>query len=104
MGKKRIDKFIDLQTEPLENLQETSRQWLDPAQSEATLASEFASKLTSVRSFPEAMVACQEWTTRRLEMMAEDGTHLLADTQKFMETGMRFMSNGWATNGGGVTT
>lgn len=104
MGKKRIDEFINLQTELLEKLQETNQQWLDRAQSEASLASELASKLTSVRSFPEAMTACQEWTTRRFELMAEDGKHLLADTEKFMETGARFMSSGWPTTSGGVTT
>ncbi len=101
MGKKRIDEFINLQTELFEKLQETNRQWLDRAQSEAALASEFASKLTSVRSLPEAMAACQEWTARRFEMMAEDGKHFLADTQKLMETGARFMSNGRPTTSGG---
>jgi Phasin protein len=104
MGKDRIDEFIKLQTELLDKLQEINRQWFDRAQAEATLASDFASKLTAARSIPEAMTACQEWTTRRFEMMAEDGKHLLADTQKFMETGARFMSNGWLTKSGGFAT
>lgn len=104
MGKKRFDEFINLQTELLEKLQETNRQWLDRAQAETTLASEFASKLTSVRSLPEAMAACQEWTTRWFEMMAEDSKHLLADAQKFMGTSARFMPNGWVTKDGGFTT
>jgi hypothetical protein len=103
MGKKHIDELINLQIELLEKLQETNHQWLDRAQSEATLASEFASRLTSVRSLPGAMAACQEWTSRRFAMMADDGKHLLADTQKFMETGARFMSSGWSTKGGGAT-
>jgi hypothetical protein len=103
-GKKRIDEFINLQTELLTELQETNRRWLDRAQSEASLVSEFASKLTAARSLPEAMTACQEWTSRRFEMMAEDGKHLISDTQKFMEMGARFLSNGWAPKGGGVTT
>ncbi len=30
---------------------------------------------------PDAMTACQEWTSWWFEMMAEDGKHLLADTQ-----------------------
>jgi hypothetical protein len=59
------------------------------------LASEFAAKLTRARSIPEAMTACQEWTGRRFEMMAEDGKHAIADTQKFMKTGSRLLSNGW---------
>jgi hypothetical protein len=82
-----------------------SRQWFDRAQSEANLASEFAFKLTAARSLPEVMAAYQKWTSRRFEMMAEDGKHLLADTQKFMEVGVRLLSNGSLINGGkGVGT
>jgi Phasin protein len=100
MGKKRVEEFTKAQTELLDKLQETNRKWFERMQSEANLASEFASRLTAVRSIPDAMIACQEWTSRRLEMMAEDGKHLLADCQKFTETGARLCSNGWASNRG----
>jgi hypothetical protein len=101
MGKKRIEEVVNAQTELFEELRESNRQWLDRAQSEVTLASEFASKLTAVRSLPDAMTACQEWNSRHFEMMAEDGKHLLADAQKVMETGARLLSNGWWTTGKG---
>lgn len=104
IGKKRTDEFISLQTELLEKLRETNRQWFDRAQSEATLAPEFASKLTSVRSLPDAMAACQERTARRFEMIDGDGKHPLADTEKFMETSARFMSNDWTTKAIGMST
>ena len=104
MGKKRIEEFVNMQTELLNELQETNRQWFDRAQSEANVASEFASKLTAARSIPEAMATCQEWTSRRFEMMAEDGKHLLADTQKFMEAVARLMPKGSLINGGGTST
>ncbi len=100
MGGKRIEEFVNLQTKLLNEFQETNRQWFDRAQSEVNLASEFAAKLTAARSVPEAMAACQEWTSRRFAMMAEDGKHLLADTQKFMEVGARLLSNGALINGG----
>ena len=104
MGKKRIEEFVNMQTELVNELQETNRQWFDRAQSEANVASEFASKLTGARSIPEAMATCQEWTSRRFEMMAEDGKHLLADTQKFMEAVARLMAKGSLINGGGTST
>ena len=104
MGKKRIEEFVNMQTVLLNELQETNRQWFDRAQSEANVASEFASKLTAARSIPEAMATCQEWTSRRFEMMAEDGKHLLADTQKFMEAVARLMPKGSLINGGGTST
>lgn len=104
MRRKRVDEFLNVQTEFMARLQETNRQWFDRAQSEANLASEFASKLTAARSIPDAMAACQEWTTRRFELMAEDGKHLLADAQKLVETGARFWSGGWLSKAGGSST
>ncbi|MGD0023515.1 MAG: phasin family protein [Xanthobacteraceae bacterium] len=104
IGKKRIEDFANAQTELLDKLQETNRQWFERVQSEANLVSEFASKLTAARSIPDAMTACQEWTSRRFEMMAEDGKHLFADTQKFMETGARLLSNGWLSGRPGAGT
>ena len=98
MGKKRIEDFVNMQTELFENLQEANRHWLERVQSEATLASEFATKLTATRSISDAMTTCQEWTSRQIEMMAKDSKLLIADTQRFMETGARLLSSGWWFN------
>ena len=95
MGKKSIEELLNAQTELLKNLQETNRHWLEIVQSEAALASKFASKLTTTRSIPEAMTTCQEWTSRQIEMMAEDSKLLVADTQRFVEMGTRMLSSGW---------
>jgi len=101
MGKKQIDEFIKMQTELLDKLLETNRQWFDRMQLEANVASELGSKLTASRSIPDAMTAWQEWATRRFEMMAEDRKHLLTDCQIFTETGARLLSKGWLQNGSG---
>ena len=101
LGKKRIEEFVNTQKELVEKLQEMNRQWFDRAQAEANLASELASKLTAARSIPDAMAAYQEWASRRFEMMAEDGKHLLADTQKFMEAATHLLPNGSLIKGGG---
>jgi hypothetical protein len=95
IGKKRIEDFVLVQTELLDELQETNRHWFDRMQSEANLASEFASKFTRVHSIPDAIVVCQEWTARHFEMAVEDGKHALADAQKIMKTGSRLLSDGW---------
>jgi len=99
-GKKRFEDFVNSQSELFGQIQDANRQWLDRVRTEANLTSEFATKLTAARSIPDAMTACQDWTARRFELMAEDGRHLLADTQKFIETGARLLSNGWLTKGG----
>lgn len=105
IGKKRIDELINAHTELLEKLEESNRQWFARAESEANLASEFTSKLAAARSIPDALAACQQWGSRRFELIAEDGKHLAADTQKFMEAGARLLATGWLPNGrGGVSS
>lgn len=101
MGRKRVDEFLNAQTEFFDKLTETNRQWFDRVQSEAALSSELTSKLVAARSVPEAMAAWQEWSARRLEAMAEDGKHLFSDAQKFAETSVRLLSNGWSTKSTG---
>jgi CRISPR/Cas system-associated endonuclease Cas1 len=95
LGKKRIEAFVSAQTELLDEIQETNRHWMDRFQSQANLASEYASKLSSVRTIPDAMAVSRDWATRYFQMLAEDGKHLADDTRKFMETGARLFSNGF---------
>lgn len=104
MGKKRMEEFAKAQTELLDKLQETNQQWTERMQSEATLASEFAAKLTAARSIPEVATAYQEWAGRHMEMAAQDAKRIFADGQKLAETGVRLLSNGWWPNGHGGST
>jgi phasin protein len=92
LGKKRIGEFVRVQTEFLDEVHEANRHWLDRIESEANLASEFASKLSSARSMPDAMAASRDWATQYFAMLAEDGKHLADDTRKFMATGARLFS------------
>ena len=103
MGKKRVEELAKVQKELLDKLQETNRQWLERMQLEMNVASEFASKLTTVRSIPDAAAVCQEWMTRRLEMMTEDGKRVFADTQKFMEAATRLLPNSLFKGGGSLS-
>jgi len=96
MGNRWIEDLVKVQTGLFEKLQESNKRWLDRLQSEANIASDFASTLASARSIPDVMSACQEWSNRRLVMMAEDGKHLFADAQKFMETSARLL---WWSSG-----
>jgi hypothetical protein len=42
LGKKRMEAFVNAQTELLDEIQEANRHWMDRFQSEANLASEYA--------------------------------------------------------------
>ncbi|HEY2534659.1 MAG TPA: hypothetical protein VGJ20_43260 [Xanthobacteraceae bacterium] len=94
LGSKRIATFAGIQMELFNQLQASNRRWFNRVQSDANLASEFASKLTAAHSLPEAMTACQQWSDRRLKLMAEVGQDLIADAQRFMATSARMLSNG----------
>jgi hypothetical protein len=99
IGQKRIEEFTDVQAELLGKLEQSNKQWFERMQSEIHLNSELVSKLAGVRSFPAAAMACQEWSNRRLQMMAEDGKHLFSDAKSLMEMGARWLATGWRANG-----
>jgi Phasin protein len=99
MGKRRFEELAKIQADLLEEIREANQNWLDRMQSEATLASEFSSKLTASHSIVDTTAACQEWAKRRMELFTEDGQRLMTNSQKFMEKATRSLSNGWLSNG-----
>jgi hypothetical protein len=99
LGKKSMEEFGKAQSELLSAMLDANRRWFDRMQSEAKLASDFTRSVTSCRSIPDAVAACQEWTGRRLELMADDSKHLLSDSQKVMERSARLLSDGLFVNG-----
>ena len=99
MAKKRFEELAEIQSDLFEEIREASQNWLDRMQSEATLASDFSSKLTASQSIADTTTACQEWAKRRMELFTEDGQRLMANSQKFMDKATQFLSNGWLSNG-----
>ena len=95
-GKQRAEDMISFQTELFQYLQEANQKWFARMQSEAAMASEFATKLAAARSIPETATIYQEWANRRIELLSQDGTCLFTDTKKMMEAGARMLGNGWA--------
>ena len=92
IGQQRFQDFVSAQVELLHQLRALNEIWLNRLRSDVDLASEFTAKLTESRSIPEAMSASQEWTTRRLQMMAEDGQQLATVIQKLAETSARLLT------------
>jgi hypothetical protein len=95
LGKKRMETFVSVQTELLEEIQVANRHWMDRIQSEANLAAEYASRLSSTRTIPDAMAISRDWSSQYLQRLAEDGKHLADDTRRFIETGARLFHNGF---------
>jgi hypothetical protein len=98
-ARQRTEVFANAQTKLLQNVQETNRQWLNRVQAEANLASEFASKLSAVRSVGDTLTAYRDWMGRRFDMMAEDTRHLVNNTQKFMQMGAHLFKDNSLSSG-----
>jgi predicted RNA-binding protein with EMAP domain len=97
LGKKRLETFVHVQNELLEEIQEVNWRWLDRIQSEANLVAEYASQLSSARTIPDAMAVSRDWSAQYLQRLADDGKHFADDTRKFIETGARLFSHGFET-------
>lgn len=85
--------FLRAQSDFSDTLQETIRRWPDRIRLRANLTSEFAAKLIASRSAFDVVAASQVWACRCFAMMADEGHHLLTDSQKLSETGSQLLSN-----------
>ena len=104
MGKKRMEEFAKAQTEILDQVRAVNQQWMERLQYQANLAARVAAQLATSHSIPEAMSIYREWTSQQLEIMANDGKHLLEDTQKLIGASARLLSNGWTPDWTGVSS
>jgi uncharacterized protein with PIN domain len=99
IGQKRVEAMMKLQQELFGRFAEFTQAWFARAKSEADLASEFVTKLTTARTVPETTTACQECVDKRMEMLVEDSRRLLEHSQKVLHMGTRLFMNGSAGNG-----
>jgi phasin protein len=93
-GQKQADAFIAMQRELCSLVEESNRNWLARTELERDLATELATKLSTAKTPPDAAKAYQEWISRRMQTLAEDGRKLFSDSQKFISAATRFLSNG----------
>ena len=98
MGGKQIHECVKAHSELLDRFREVNRDWIDHLRSEAALSTEFASKMTAARSSPDVATLFLEWNKRHMEMATVDAKHVLADTQKIMEIGVRLVPGVWLFN------
>lgn len=99
MGKQRVEALMEMQQELFEVFQEINQAWFDRARSAATINSELIAKLSTARTMPETADAYQQCVGKRMEMLVEDGRRLLADSQKIVSVGSKFLTNGSGHNG-----
>jgi hypothetical protein len=92
-GAEQAERLGRFQAELFEKILEVNRHWLERVQSQATLTAEFATKITSARSFPEAATAYQEWASRQLKLAVEDASYAISTGQALMDMGARLFQD-----------
>jgi len=75
-GQERTAAALALQKEVLEAYDRASRDWLARVQSEVSLWSDLAARLTATRNVPEALETYTKCVSERIKMVAEDGRRL----------------------------
>ncbi len=94
-GQERTEAALALQKEILTSYEQASRAWLARVQSEVTLWSDLASKLTATRTVPEALETYTKCVSQRMKMAADDGRLLADEAQQITQKIMKSLGNGW---------
>ena len=89
-GQEQSQAALALQNELLASYEEASRAWLTRMQSQFTLWSGLAAKMTATHSVPEALDAYTKCVSESIKMAAEDGQRLAEETQK---TALKFTNS-----------
>ena len=79
----------------LESCDQASRTWLARMQSEVSLWSDLANKLSATKSMPEAFEAYSQCVSQRMQMAAEDGRKLVDECQQLTQKVAKSLGNGW---------
>jgi hypothetical protein len=77
--------MLGVQNELLATYEQATRAWLARMKSEVDLWSELSSGLAATRTLPEAMQACQESMSKRMQMAAEDARGLTEECGKITQ-------------------
>lgn len=79
------DAAMAVQKAFLESYEQANRSWLARVQSEISLWSDLANKLSSTHSVPEAFEAYSKCVSQRMQMAAEDARQLVDESQQLMQ-------------------
>ena len=96
-GQDRTESALALQKAILESYEQTSRAWLDRMQSEVSLWSDLANKLSATRTVPEALETCTKCVSQRMQMAADDGRRLVEEAQQITQKIAKSLGNGGPT-------
>ena len=93
-GQHQTETALNLQKAILESCEQASRAWVDRVQSEISLWSDLASKLSSTKSIPEAFETYTTCVSQRMQMAADDGRKLAEEAQQITQKFAQSLGNG----------
>jgi len=93
-GHERTESALALQKTLLESYEQASRAWLARVQSEVSLWSDLATKLTATRTLPEALETYSKCVSERMKMAADDGRRLADEAQLITNKITKSLGNG----------
>jgi hypothetical protein len=94
-GQEQTEAAMALQRALLESCDQASRAWLARVQSEVSLWSDLANKLSGTKSVPEAFEAYSKCVSQRMQMAADDGRRLVDECQQITQKIAKSLGNGW---------
>jgi hypothetical protein len=95
--KKIGDTTLQVQNEFIKTCEEMNRAVMSRAAGQIELASKLTEKLGAAHSFPDVVSAYQEWLSEQMSACSEDARQFMANSQKFVSTSTRLLSNGWSS-------
>ena len=93
-GQHQTAAALNVQKAILESCEHASRAWIDRVQSEVSLWSDFASKLSATKSIPEAFETYTKCVSQRMQMAADDGRKLVEEAQQMTQKLTQSLGNG----------
>src|SRR5262249_35672843 len=100
--KKIGDAAIEAQNQFIKTLEEMSREAMACAPAELERACKLPKKLSEAHSVSDAVAAYKEWLSEEMSARSEDARRFMSNSQSFMTTGSRALTNGWSGVGMGT--
>ena len=93
-GQHQTEAALNFQKAILESCEQASRVWGDRVQSEISLWSDLASKLSGTKSVPEAFETYTKCMSQRMQMAADDGRKFVEEAQQITQKLATSFGNG----------
>jgi hypothetical protein len=99
LGAERLESLLERQKQLLDAFEQIQRDRISRMIEETEFASDLAARVSKARTVPDIMTVHQEWISRRVEMLAEDGRKFLDDSQNVANAMLRMLASNGRTSG-----